>query len=207
MNLEELLDTYGPFLRKYALPLAVGFIGLILLGYGVMTLSAKSPSGSLSQTAQDASISAKYLPQTSQKPLFIDVEGAVMKPGVYQLKPGSRMQDGLIAAGGLSANADRAAVAKSLNLALAVLDGTKIYIPATGEQVIIAGSSVAGATGGIVNINQASEADLDGLPGIGLVTAQKIIDGRPYQTTNDLVQKKVIGKATFDKIKDLIVAQ
>src|SRR6266700_3948772 len=104
MNLEELLDTYGPFLRKYALPLAVGFIGLILLGYGVMTLSAKSPSGSFSQTAQDASISAKYLPQTSQKPLFIDVEGAVMKPGVYQLKAGSRMQDGLIAAGGLSAN-------------------------------------------------------------------------------------------------------
>ena len=56
----------------------------------------------------------------------------------------------------------------------------------------------------LININNASESELDSLPGIGKVTAQKIISGRPYQTIKELKTRKIVGNSTFEKIKNLI---
>ena len=88
-------------------------------------------------------------------------------------------------------------------------DGQKVYVPKIGESV---SQSVGGSVGQIagesvsqlVNINVASESELDKLPGIGPVTAQKIISSRPYSSLEDLLTKKVVSQSTYEKIKDLI---
>jgi len=140
----------------------------------------------------------------------IDIQGGVMTAGVYNLKEGSRMADALSAAGGLSADADREYLAKYLNRAAKLTDGQKIYIPsvgdATGGQSLSNSSTSLGSIPGqkTINLNTASQAELEALPGVGPATAGKIISGRPYQTIEDLKNKKVVGSALFEKIKDLI---
>jgi competence protein ComEA len=132
------------------------------------------------------------------KIIIVDVAGAVEKPGVYKLPNNSRTADALISAGGLSAAADREAVSKTINLAQKLTDGSKIYIPSINESNSFNQSNKSN----LININFASLLELDSLEGVGPVTAQKIIDNRPYQNISDLVTKKVLGKAMFEKIKD-----
>ncbi len=129
--------------------------------------------------------------------VWVDISGAVVSPGVYQLVSGDRVKDALVAAGGLTGLADRDFVATTINLAAKVADGDKIYVPA-------AGGEVAGAAAGRVNLNKATTAELESLTGIGAVRAQAIIDSRPYAAVADLVAKKVINQAIFEKIKDKI---
>jgi competence protein ComEA len=141
------------------------------------------------------------------KTILVDVEGAVVKPGVYKLPVESRIQDGLIAAGGLSAKADREYVAKTLNLAIKLTDGTKIFIPTLGEPTgsePVLGATTVGATNALINVNTASESQLDSLPGIGPVTAQKIISGRPYGSLDELLSKKIVSAKVYAQIKDKI---
>lgn len=144
--------------------------------------------------------------------VVVDVGGAVNKPGVYSLKADSRVNDALIAAGGLSAEADHSRV----NLASKVSDGQKIFVPSISQQLTIDNSPFDSAQGkqltsnqgqgvsGLVSINNASERELDTLPRIGPVTAGKIINGRPYSSIDELVSKKAVTKSVFEKIKDLI---
>ena len=117
---------------------------------------------------------------------------------MYEIPQKSRIQDGLVAACGLSAKADRVwvYVAKNLNLAIKLTDGIRIYIPIVGEAV--GNTSVLNASSGVVvgaliNISTSSESQLESLPGIGPVTAQKIIAGRPYGSLNELLDKKIVG--------------
>lgn len=146
---------------------------------------------------------------SAQREIIIDVEGAVIRTGVYRLPSDSRVQDALVVAGGMAERADREYVAKTMNLAAKLADGGKVYIPFVGE---IKGTSVANfgnlgsvsGGGSVININVASLSDLDALPGVGGVTAQKIIDGRPYSKTEDLVEKKIVNKSVFEKIKGKI---
>ena len=133
--------------------------------------------------------------------IVVHVDGAVAKPGVYELDSGARVSDAVSASGGLSKDADTAKV----NLAAKVSDGQKIYIPKIGEQSAGGSQSVAGdSTSALVNINTASESQLDTLPGIGPVTAQKIIASRPYSTPEELLSKKAVGQSVYGKIKDLV---
>lgn len=159
---------------------------------------------------------------TPYKKIFVDVAGAVKNPGVYEATFGARLKDVLDLAGGLSDEADKFFFQRNFNLAKIVIDQEKIYIPATWEVqsgIFVENQRTLDYTqktninweGGNlenlsnkININQATAEELETLPGIGKVTAQKIIKNRPYQTIDELLTKKVISKSTFEKIKDLI---
>ncbi|MEK9176222.1 MAG: helix-hairpin-helix domain-containing protein, partial [Patescibacteria group bacterium] len=108
--------------------------------------------------------------------------------------------------GGMSEDADRDYVQKNINLAQKASDGLKIYVPRLGEQVLSASNSTSDSPGPVLNINSATFSDLDSLPGVGQVTADKIIQGRPYSDINELVERKIVGQAVFEKIKDKISA-
>lgn len=202
------IEPYNPasisfknFLRQNFLILLFGFLGLVFLMVGVISLfldSQNKESGIIIEEGQGV-VGGK---------IKVDIEGAVVRPGVYELTSQARAQEALILAGGLSSQADREWVAKNLNLAATLTDGAKIYIPQEGETQVIRNSELGisseGTLRGKININSASEGELDKLPGVGPVTAQKIIAQRPYQTIEELVSKKVVGEGTFSKIKEQI---
>lgn len=133
-----------------------------------------------------------------QKIIKIDIEGAVEQPGVYKMANDSRTQDVLITAGGLTAKANRKYVSENINLSQKIYDGEKIYIPEISDL------SNLSTLSDLVSVNTATEQELDSLPGIGLVTARKIISGRPYQSISELLEKHLVNQATFTKIKDKI---
>ncbi|HKZ35074.1 MAG TPA: ComEA family DNA-binding protein [Patescibacteria group bacterium] len=135
--------------------------------------------------------------------IYVDVGGEVENPGLYQLSAGARVNDALSAAGGLSLEADRDWVEQTLNLAAKVNDGDKLFIPAVQESTDESTGGTQAATDKI-NLNTASAAELDTLYGVGPATANKIIDGRPYAKTEDLLAKKVVSQSVFDRIKDEI---
>lgn len=136
--------------------------------------------------------------------IWVDVQGGVVKPGVYSLREGDRVKDALIAAGGLGGQADREAVAKYINLAEKIKDGTKLYVPVLGENNSGSqeDSQVQGLSTGRVNINTATKSELDQLKGVGEARAQTIIEGRPYQTIDEV--KKVLPSNVYEQIKDVI---
>ena len=144
-------------------------------------------------------------PQEGSIEVVVDVSGAVVKPGVYKLPAGARVSDAIGEAGGFAPTADSEFISKGINLAQKVSDGAKIYIPKKGETVqgASSGSSLTSITGKI-NINSASQSQLESLPAIGPVTAGKIIAGRPYSAIDDLLAKKIVGQKTFEKIKGAI---
>lgn len=186
------------FVRENYLPLGLGVLGILLVGLGVVQVILNKP-----QTAPLVFEDAKE----EKQEIMVDIEGAVLNPGVYKLSADSRIVDALAAAGGMSEEADRLWMEKNINLAKKVSDGLKIYIPRAGEEILsLSEYQQTNKAGPILNINTASISDLESLPGIGPVTAQKIIDARPYSQTGDLLDRKIVGGATFEKIKDKISA-
>lgn len=186
-------------IRKNILPLMIGGLGLIFITIGIFQVILDSKSES-SLEFQPASETRK-----SETKIMIDIQGAVIRPGVHELSSEKRLVDALGLAGGLSVDADREYVSKHLNLSSKLSDGLKIYIPRTGESVTSADESV-NSSNSILNINSAPITELDKLPGIGLVSAEKIIEGRPYSGIEDLLNKKIVGAKTYESIKDLISA-
>ena len=201
LGARQVLYRYLPFLRQNLLPLALGLIGLILIVYGLMSLvnSASKKSDLVIQSSSPSSNSASKI--------AVDIEGAVVNPGLYRLNEDARIQDLLILSNGLSKDADRDWVEKNLNLAAHLSDGSKIYIPRLGElqneakNLVQTGSSTQNL-GGLININTATVSQLDSLTGIGPVTADKIINNRPYRTVEELLSKKVLTSKVFSQIKD-----
>ncbi len=123
------------------------------------------------------------------KTLVVDVEGAVEKPGVFELDEGMRVADALVAAGGLAAEADRNYIARELNQAQVLTDGMKIFIPAEGDQ--LAKQMVVSSVGdeGLISVNTATESQLERLWGVGTKRAKDIVANRPYQALEELVSK------------------
>jgi competence protein ComEA len=137
--------------------------------------------------------------------LVVDVGGAVTAPGVYRLATGSRIADAIEAAGGFAPTVDAAAVARDLNLAAPLTDGQKVFVPSRGSAT--PAGSQAQQSGGLVDLNKASESELDALPGIGPVTAKKIIASRaerPFSDPQELVDRKLVGQKTWEKLRDLV---
>ncbi len=155
---------------------------------------------------------------TAQPLLVVYVCGAVNRPGVYRLAPGSRVADLLDHAGGPTAKASLEAI----NLAAKLADGQQIVVPDKGAPAVAGagagaaagGSAAAGASGGAaapgapVNLNTASLSELDALPGVGPSTAQKIIDYRTanggFSSVDDLKNVSGIGEVRFAALKDLV---
>ncbi len=197
------MERLDEILQSHKVPLIILLLGTVLVIGGLFTsglLSANSskkeefPKESLVQNAQILEIK-------------VDVSGAVKSAGVYSLDKEARVEDAILKAGGLSDEASLEYISKNINLSQKLSDGMKIYIPFKGEKVgIISGAAVAGAatSNTKVSINSGSQSELEGLAGVGEVTAVKIIEGRPYSEVSDLVNKKIVGKALFEKIKDEI---
>lgn len=174
--------------------------------------SASDARGSGDASPDDADESSAK--SSSAAEVYVDVDGAVVRPGVYRLKDGARVSQAIDAAGGLTAEAD----VTGLNRASKVADGQKIYVPKVGEQqaaAAVAGAESsaattpgAGSSSGLVNINTASAAELQTLSGIGPSMAQSIIDERskngPFASVDDLMRVSGIGEKKLAKIKDCI---
>jgi competence protein ComEA len=149
-------------------------------------------------------------PPPTPVPLVVNIDGAVRSPGVYTLPVHSRVVDAVEAAGGLSEEASPG----SINLAALLEDGSHIYIPA--HQPDAAGSAGEAAAYGmspegelipLVNINQASLEALVALPGIGPVTAERIISYREehlFTRVEEIQKVPGIGPATFEQIKEFL---
>jgi competence protein ComEA len=145
--------------------------------------------------------------------IVVAVGGKVRKPGLVRLPPGARVADALQAAGGADAGVDVAA----LNLARKVVDGELIMVgvtpppgAATGPAGAPGGAAPAGgAPAGQVNLNTATLADLDTLPGVGPVLAQRILDARTaqggFKSVSDLRKVDGIGDSRYEQLKDLVV--
>ncbi|MGB9911594.1 MAG: helix-hairpin-helix domain-containing protein [Microgenomates group bacterium] len=196
-------------LIKFKIPLIILFWGVIFLGLGFLFLKIQTQ-----ETPKIEIISSEE--NSSKNTIFVDLQGAVEKPGVYELPTNSRINDLLIRAGGLSASADRDWVSKNINLAQKLTDGIKIYIPTQDEVRKFGGPgiSISQESGGVagvssqvsgkININTASQFQLESLWGIGPSRAKAIIANRPYQNIEELVTKAKIPQSVFEKIKDQI---
>ena len=143
--------------------------------------------------------------------LRVFVSGAVRNPGVYRLQPGQRLADALSAADGATTDAN----VDAINLALRVQDEEQYHIPRVGETpppvTSLAGNSksaTAVSCGGLLDLNAASSAQLDTLPGIGPVRASDIVVYReqnsPFASVEQITEVSGIGPATFEKIRELI---
>lgn len=188
---------------------ALGVI-LGLLSAGVILLASAPPRG------QDITL----LPPPSPIPFQVQISGAVQHPGVYELAPGSRLQDAIDLAGGFTIDANKL----TLNLAAHLEDGVRVDVPyqnpdsfqTAKEQDLPKDEAVqprATSTPSeyhtdLININTADQSSLETLSGIGPVIASRIIDFRdqngPFSNIIEIQKVSGIGPATFDKIKDHI---
>lgn len=175
---------------------------------------APSPTAEASPTAAQVDAPASPSPQAahaSSVPVVVHVVGQVREPGVHTLPSGSRVSDAIREAGGLTPEADAAAV----NLARPAADGEQIYVPAVGEapRTPPSGStaSAAGSAGdgptvdSVININTASVEELDQLPGVGPAIAGRIVEHReangPFASVDALTDVKGIGEATLEELR------
>jgi competence protein ComEA len=137
--------------------------------------------------------------------IVVDVVGAVRRPGLYRLSEGDRVADALSHAGG----ATRRAQLELVNLAAPVSDGEQIVVPRRGAVASAGGGAGApGAPAGPVHLNTATLEQLDALPGVGPVTAQKILDYRQehgaFGSVDELDAIPGIGPARLEQLRDLV---
>jgi competence protein ComEA len=140
-------------------------------------------------------------------PVRVHVAGAVARPGVYELPRGAIVQEAIDAAGG----PHEGALLDSLNLAVAISDGQKIYLPWKPSNAAESGSAETDvfsslSQDGLINPNTASPAELDTLPGIGPALAKSIVDFRnthgPFASLDDLLLVPGIGPAKLESLRD-----
>ena len=197
-------------MNKNSKLLVFSLAGLILIGFGVL---AYKTDGFVQGDKVEVLNSSSMTPESSAD-IIVEIDGAVEKEGVYKLPNGSRINDLIITAGGISQDADREWISKNVNKAARLLDGQKIYIYHSGEvsakdnRGIKLDQRVLGSNSqnneNLISINSGSQSELEKLNGIGPVYATNIIEHRPYSNLEELVSKGAISKKIFEKIKNSI---
>lgn len=180
-------------------PLLIALAALAALGLGASIVGRVAAPPAAAIEIVEAEPSANASPAI----VIVDVAGAVARPGVVQLPAGSRVIDALAAAGGIGPGADLI----PLNRAAVLRDGERIYVPRAGEVVP---ASAAGKGETRVDLNRASQAELETLPGVGPSTAAKIIrarEQRPFARTDELQTRGLVGARVYGDLRDLVIVR
>jgi competence protein ComEA len=180
---------------------AVSLVVALALVLGVRNLApVRAPS------AEPVAVQPLRVERPPAQLLTVHVVGAVRRPGLYRLREGGRVADAVGRAGGATRRADLG----QINLAAPLADGLQIAVPRRGGPGTASGSSSAasGATGGPVHLNTATLEELDALPGVGPVTAQKIIEYREqnggFTSVDDLDAVSGIGPARLETLREVV---
>ena len=188
-----------PFTRRQLALATLGVVVLLFVGSRLLTHGAAATAPPIPTATTHAASHAAL------SGLVVDVAGAVRRPGLYRLERGARVADALARAGG----ATQKAQVELVNLAALVSDGEQIVVPRRGAAVV--GTGAAGSVGaqGPVHLNSATLEQLDSLPGVGPVTAQKILDYRAqhgaFGSLAELDAIPGIGPARIEQLKGLAV--
>ncbi len=178
-------------LGALALALALALANRVLRDAGT-AYEAPAPRASAAMTA------------VPRSPVVVDVVGAVRHAGLYRLPQGSRIGDAVARAGG----ATRKAQLDLVNLAAPVTDGSQIVVPVRTAAGPAGGGGGPSSPTGPVHLNSATEADLEALPGVGPVTAQKILDFRQHHgafgSVDELDAIAGIGPKRLDQLRELV---
>ena len=194
-------------LAVVAFALAVGTrTGGTVAFEGGTSLDSQRPGAMSSSGPLGASVDTRVL--------VVEIVGAVEHPGVFRLPATARVGDLIAAAGGYGPRVDTDSAGRQLNLAAPLHDGDQIRVPSrddvAGPGAAASGGSSRGGPGsatGPIDLNRATAAELDTLPGIGPATATKILasrDEQPFAAVEDLRTRKLVGEKTFQKLKDLV---
>jgi competence protein ComEA len=185
----------------------VALAALLLLGQRLAHAGAASEPAAVATTLEPvASAPARAI-------LVVHVVGEVRRPGLYRLRDGARIADAVHRAGGALRDADLAAV----NLAAPLVDGVQVVVPARTADATASPppSGATGTAGGaigqagpLVSLSSATVEELDTLPGVGPITAQKIVDYRtehgPFASVDDLDAVPGIGPTRIEQLRDLV---
>ncbi|WP_164226010.1 helix-hairpin-helix domain-containing protein [Streptococcus sp. Marseille-Q5855] len=202
-------------IKEYKIIVICTALGLLVGGFFLLKPDSQTPIKERNLQAEVAAVSKDSSTEKEEKEepveqdlITVDVKGAVKSPGIYDLPVGSRVNDAVQKAGGLTEQAD----SKSLNLAQKVSDEALVYVPAKGEEVASekTGSGTASSTSKEkkVNINKASLEELKQVKGLGGKRAQDIIDHREangkFKSVDELKKVSGIGAKTIEKLKDYV---
>jgi competence protein ComEA len=194
--------------RKQAIALAAVLVLVLFLFGRQLGHQSGGTSPAADPLPADAARAAAPKPKPASTVLVVQVVGAVRRPGLYRLPAGSRVADAVRRAGGASRRADT----ELINLAAPLADGMQVIVPRKGSGGTLAAPSPGGASSGQpagpVHLNAATLEDLEALPGIGPVTAQKILDYRqqhgPFTSVDELDAVPGIGPAHMAQLRDLV---
>jgi competence protein ComEA len=190
--------------------------GWVLLSPGAGQ-GAEAPDGAVLVLGTPAESAISH-PSGTPEPttIVVDVEGAVLAPGIRELPAGARVADAVSAAGGYATDVDLEAAAATINLAERLVDGAQVVVPrigAAGGPDAPASEGEASAEedepDGPLNINTASADELEALPGIGPVTVDRIIAGReerPFSSLDDAVERGVLNRGQLNDLEGLATA-
>jgi len=182
---------------------ALIFVGIVALALSVLLLlSAQArPAADVIPAAPQSNSE----PSSTTAPLVIDVQGEVVNPGLYEVPLGSRVGDAIKAAGGVR----KGVSTSSVNLARFLEDGEQLFVAGVDQNFSPTGGAIPSSTGGgKLNLNRASESELDGLPGVGPVLAKRIIAYRNengnFSSVDELRKVSGIGPAKFGELQSFV---